>query len=103
MLTGRLPFNSSNTIELFSIVREKDPVIPDDWNPALKSLVTGMLCKDPERRATMDDIRRNAWVTAWGEQPMMSEEENMYHYGKVFEEPTVDEINNAITSLKRVL
>lgn len=103
MLTGRLPFNATNTIELFTLVRETDPVIPDDWNPALKSLVTGMLCKDPERRATMDDIRRNNFVTAWGEQPMMSEEENLFHYGKVFEEPTDEEINSAITSLKRVL
>lgn len=39
---------------------------------------------------------------SWGANPMMDTEENLFYFGKTFEEPTEEEINKAITSLRSV-
>lgn len=41
-------------------------------------------------------------MTDWGCSPMMTDEENLFYYGKFFEEPTTEEVNSAITSLRSV-
>jgi ABC-type Na+ transport system ATPase subunit NatA len=41
-------------------------------------------------------------VTDWGCSPMMTVEENLFYFGKVFEEPTTEEVKQAITSLRSV-
>lgn len=41
-------------------------------------------------------------MTDWGCSPMMPIEENLFYFGKVFEEPTTEEVSSAITSLRSV-
>lgn len=124
MLTGHLPFNHRDPMTLFAAVREAElvfpgcaltlrPVIPEDWHEDLKALVKGMLRKNPEERLDMSAIRvsiwriqsntqEHPWVVEWGNNPIMSTEENLFYYGKTFEEPTEEEIHKAITSLRSV-
>ncbi|WVF67044.1 hypothetical protein IAT40_001787 [Kwoniella sp. CBS 6097] len=102
MLTGKLPFNVPNPMELFTAVREKKPNIPDDWEDTLKDLMTRMLEKDPQKRIIMSDIRIHAWVTEQGQEPMIETDENLFEVGKQVEEPTQEELKNAIGSLRGI-
>lgn len=77
LLTGVLPFNVENPIELFEVVKTKEsvlhiiahyhvdqstdhvfrPVLKDEWSPELKDLLSSMLDKNPDTRSVMEDIR----------------------------------------------
>ncbi|KAK4688150.1 hypothetical protein P7C73_g1956, partial [Tremellales sp. Uapishka_1] len=102
MLTGKLPFNVTNPIDLFSVVRDKEPEIPAEWSDDLKELVSKMLEKDPEHRICMAAIREHPWTTDHGEEPMITTDDNLYHVGKKVEEPTQEELGNAIASHRSV-
>ncbi|WVQ77452.1 hypothetical protein IAR50_007138 [Cryptococcus sp. DSM 104548] len=103
MLTGTLPFNYPNVIELYAAVMERDPRIPDDWEDSLQDLVRRLLCKDPEQRITMNDIRDHRWTTNEGTDPMISTDENLYDVGKHVEEPTEEEVSHAIGTFRGIL
>ncbi|WVO14779.1 hypothetical protein L204_102417 [Cryptococcus depauperatus] len=103
MLTGILPFNYPNVIELYAAVVEKNPRIPAEWNPSLCDLISQMLCKDPEKRITMSYLRKHAWTTDDGKLPMIDTEENLYEVGKHVEEPTQDEIKDAIETFRGII
>lgn len=62
-----------------------------------------MLNKDPEKRIIMSDIREHAWVTDNGAEPMIPTDDNLHYLGSKVEEPTQEELGNAIGSLKGVL
>ncbi|KAK6907043.1 hypothetical protein I203_101032 [Kwoniella mangroviensis CBS 8507] len=102
MLTGKLPFNVPTPMELFTAVREKDPNIPEDWGSPLKDLVRRMLDKDPKKRIAMADIREHSWVTEHGQEPMIETDTNLFDIGKHVEEPTQEELKNAIGSLRGI-
>ncbi|WWD16832.1 hypothetical protein CI109_101264 [Kwoniella shandongensis] len=102
MLTGSLPFNVSNPLDLFEAVREKEPRIPSEWESCLQDLIKRMLRKDPQQRIEMSVIREHSWVTDNGDEPMIDTEENLYHVGKHVEEPTQEELRNAIGSLRGI-
>ncbi|WWC87595.1 uncharacterized protein L201_002485 [Kwoniella dendrophila CBS 6074] len=102
MLRGKLPFNVPTPMELFTAVREKEPIIPNEWESSLKDLMKRMLDKDPQKRIAMSDIREHAWVTENGHEPMIETEANLFDVGKHVEEPTQEELKNAINSLKGI-
>nr|WPS94690.1 Ca2+/calmodulin-dependent protein kinase kinase beta and related serine/threonine protein kinases [Naematelia aurantialba]WVH01949.1 Ser/Thr protein kinase [Naematelia aurantialba] len=103
MLTGRLPFNVENPIELFEVVRQQSPELRAEWDEDLKNLLHGMLEKDPGHRIEMNVIREHPWTTARGELPMIPIDDNLYHLGKHVEEPTQEELGKAIGSLRSIL
>ncbi|ORY27668.1 kinase-like domain-containing protein [Naematelia encephala] len=102
MLTGRLPFNVENPIELFEVVREKSPEINAEWDGDLKDLLNGMLEKEPTKRMEMTVIREHPWTTARGELPMITVDDNLHHLGKHVEEPTQEELGKAIGTLRSI-
>ncbi|WVQ94579.1 hypothetical protein IAU59_001659 [Kwoniella sp. CBS 9459] len=102
MLTGKLPFNVPNPMELFTAVRERKPNIPDDWEATQKDLIIRMLDKDPQKRIVMSDLRVHPWVTEHDKEPMIDTEENLFEVGKQVEEPTQEELKNAIGSLRGI-
>jgi len=68
MLTGKLPFNVENPIDLFEAVKTQEyvhikivaddrPLIPTDWPHDQADLVKRMLIKNPTDRIRMRDIR----------------------------------------------
>lgn len=49
---------------------------PTDMESSGRDLVSKMLKRDPEERITLADIRVHPWVTADGQSPLPSSEEN---------------------------
>ncbi|KAK0563151.1 serine/threonine-protein kinase gin4 [Tilletia horrida] len=69
LLCGRLPFDDPNLAELLKKVRSGKFHMPEEVEPAAKSLIWRMLEVDPTRRITMPDIMRHTWFTNEGREP----------------------------------
>ncbi|ORX36463.1 kinase-like domain-containing protein [Kockovaella imperatae] len=102
MLTGGLPFTVENPLDLMHVVQNEQPPEHPEWDQNLRDLVHCMLDKNPETRASIETLRDQAWVTANGQEPMISSENNLFYLGSHVEEPTLHEITMAIASLRSV-
>ena len=60
----RLPFNSNNYIELIDKISTIDVEFPEDRKISneLKNLILQMLEKDPSKRITCKEIKKNEWL-----------------------------------------
>lgn len=63
LVHGRYPFNGKTHVELNMSITESEPVFDEKVPLALKSLLIGLLTKNPDQRFTFEDIRHNEWVT----------------------------------------
>lgn len=96
---GCLPFNYTGVLELYDAIREKAPEIPTD-NEDLKDLLLQLLDKNPETRINLHRLREHPWVTRYGEDNLLSYEENT----TAILVPTEEELNCAITrSIRHVM
>lgn len=77
LLFGRLPFRSSNMIDLFDQIVNDDIVLPAGTNPDLADLFSKILAKAPQDRIKMDQLREHSWVTHKNEDMLLSKEENI--------------------------
>lgn len=91
---GRLPFHRDNVLEMYESIRTEDIPFPSDEDPDLVDLLQRILQKDAEKRITMSEIRNHAWITRDGEDPLLSEEENIT---ELVEPPNELEVNHALT------
>ncbi|CDS10804.1 hypothetical protein LRAMOSA11290 [Lichtheimia ramosa] len=96
LIYGRLPFISTNFIELNSKICKDSVEYDKDTNPELVMLLQRLLEKDPEKRITISELRVDPWVTKHGEEPLISEEENN---AAMVTEVTEEEINRAISKI----
>ena len=62
MTAGKPPFRCETISELYAQIKGVKYACPDHFSPELKTLLTKILVKDPSKRATMDDLRSDAWV-----------------------------------------
>lgn len=78
MVTGKVPWVCSSTLELPRKVLTEPLTYPTKFQPSkqLRHLLNRMLDKDPVTRATMQEIKEHEWVTADGVDPLPSEQEN---------------------------
>jgi serine/threonine-protein kinase 11 len=60
-LWGRLPFVGENVYEIIQDIRSRPVEIPVGTDPELVALLRGMLCVDPGKRWTMDQVRASAF------------------------------------------
>lgn len=60
--TGKYPFEGENIYRLFEKISKCEFSIPSDLDPALQSLLSGMLAKNPDERFTLSKIRSHDWV-----------------------------------------
>ncbi|CAH2052559.1 unnamed protein product, partial [Iphiclides podalirius] len=78
MVTGRVPWCGESTVELQKRVLTEHLSFPS--KPALsrqlRRLLARMLDKNPNTRATMQEIKDHEWVTDGGKDPLPSEQEN---------------------------
>ena len=72
----KLPFCSTNILQLYNEIIEGVYTIPEGTDPALIDLLSKMLETDPEKRIKMPEIRVHPWVTANGQDELMSTAEN---------------------------
>lgn len=80
MIFGILPFRADNVMDLFTkiVIDDVDYLIdPDQLDPDLIDLFNRILCKSPQKRITMDELRQHPWVTLQDHDPLLSKEENI--------------------------
>ena len=61
MITGRSPFDASSAYEIYSNIISRQYRPPGDLDPAVSSLLVGLLEKDPGRRLKGEEILRLAF------------------------------------------
>ncbi|KAI9687580.1 MAG: hypothetical protein M1822_002190 [Bathelium mastoideum] len=91
---GRIPFEKTNIMELYDSIRGDELDFDGEVGGNLKDLIHRILEKDPQKRITMEDLRKHPWVTKSGTDPLLSAEENT---ADIVEPPTEVEMKNAIT------
>ncbi|CAG9317342.1 unnamed protein product [Blepharisma stoltei] len=62
MLEGKTPFNGRRLIDLYEAVKNQEVVVPEKYNDDLKDLILKMLNKDPDQRASIEQIKSHPWV-----------------------------------------
>lgn len=114
LVFGQVPFVGDNVPAVYERIRADQLRFPDESGhctadaqsaaPAalisepLRQLIVRMLHKDPAQRATVPQIKTDAWVTSNGEQPLPSEEENCCQLVDVSE----DEIQSVVKSIPKL-
>ena len=61
MTCGYLPFDDPDTKSLYKKIMAGEFVAPNYLSQELKHLLKGILCTDPEKRFTIDMIRKHPW------------------------------------------
>lgn len=66
LLSGKFPFGGKNESEYYQRVLSKEAYFPsEEWSKTsddAKSLIRGMLCKDPQKRLTAEQCLRHPWL-----------------------------------------
>ncbi|XP_073312075.1 serine/threonine-protein kinase GRIK2-like [Primulina huaijiensis] len=62
MVLGKYPFLGETLQDTYDKIVNDPLLLPDEMKPLLKSLLEGLLCKDPVQRMTLEDVAQNAWV-----------------------------------------
>ncbi|KAH6654319.1 kinase-like domain-containing protein [Truncatella angustata] len=91
---GKLPFHQHNVLEMYESIRTQELTLPPDEDADFVDLLKRMLTKDPEQRICMSGVRNHPWVTRDGEDPLLSESENIT---ELVEPPNELELNHALT------
>lgn len=66
MLSGHLPFGGKDDGEIANSVYRCKYRIPESIPPLAKSLIKSILRKDPQDRATLEQIRAHLWLQPYG-------------------------------------
>ncbi|XP_001605282.1 serine/threonine-protein kinase STK11 [Nasonia vitripennis] len=61
-VTGIYPFEGDNIYKLYENIGKGEYTIPPEVDDSLRSLLTGMLQKDVEKRFTLQEIRHHPWT-----------------------------------------
>ncbi|KAF5401248.1 hypothetical protein PHET_04703, partial [Paragonimus heterotremus] len=62
MLTGRVPFSCQNVLQIFEAIARGEYSIPGHISTNAANLVRKMMCKDPKKRLTLEQISKHPWV-----------------------------------------
>ncbi|XP_057781787.1 serine/threonine-protein kinase GRIK2-like [Salvia miltiorrhiza] len=62
MVLGKYPFLGETLQDTYDKIVNNALLLPDEMNPLLKNLMEGLLCKDPEKRMTLENVAQHAWV-----------------------------------------
>lgn len=62
LVTGRVPFDDKNLAALHEKIKACNLQIPDHVSDGCRELLLRMICRDPQQRATMDDVIFHPWT-----------------------------------------
>ncbi|KAK4764845.1 hypothetical protein SAY86_025935 [Trapa natans] len=62
MVLGHYPFFGESHPDIYDKIVKNPLVLPDNMNPLLRSLLEGILCKDPTKRLTLEAVASHPWV-----------------------------------------
>lgn len=88
---GHCPFEAASPVELCKKIMYSKLQLESSLSEELKDLLARMLCKAPEQRLSLSEIKVHAWVTENGTSQMLSTEDNC-----VFEDVTEEEVATAL-------
>ncbi|KAF9402573.1 hypothetical protein BGZ94_004875, partial [Podila epigama] len=101
---GRLPFVSTNILELNRVIREDDFDVSSEKDERFVHLIRRLLEKDPNKRITIEELRNDPWLTNDGKEPLISKDENIQNaVTEVTEEDlrgAIQRINSLVTVFK---
>ncbi|KAK2956557.1 putative CBL-interacting protein kinase 23 [Blattamonas nauphoetae] len=63
MMAGYLPFEESNTLELFKVIKKAQFQYPPFFPDGPRDLINKILVSDPNKRCTMEEILSDPWFT----------------------------------------
>ena len=81
IITGDYPYDAKNLFDLQDKVLNKDINFDVIKNQNLKELLQRILEKDPNKRATLEEILVNSWVTNKGTETIQLQEVDVYSHG----------------------
>ena len=67
MLTGTVPFRANNLKDLHTLICKGEFDIPKKVSREAQNLLRRMICRDPLRRITADQILKHSWLQNMGE------------------------------------
>ena len=62
IMAGKLPFNGENIKLLFNQIQYQEINFPSSFSEDLCSLLSGMLCRDQNKRLKLEEIAKHPWV-----------------------------------------
>lgn len=62
MILGQYPFLGDSLQDTYDKIVHNPLIIPEGLNPLVRSLIEGLLCKDPKQRMTLKDVAEHPWV-----------------------------------------
>ncbi|KAK7205459.1 kinase-like domain-containing protein [Myxozyma melibiosi] len=64
LIYGKCPFTADNEFELFNVIAKEPVVFPDnvDLPDEAKNLILNLLEKNPDKRMSIAEIKKNPWV-----------------------------------------
>lgn len=71
---GKLPFSALNVIELYKAIQDEEPEYDNDLDPGYVACVRSCLQKIPKKRVDVTELKKNAWITKNGKEPLPSQE-----------------------------
>lgn len=61
MVLGKYPFLGDTLQDTYDKIVNNPLDLPDQMNPMLRSLIEGLLCKDPRERLTLEAVLEHPW------------------------------------------
>ncbi|KAL8516050.1 hypothetical protein ACS0TY_014648 [Phlomoides rotata] len=61
MVLGKYPFLGETLQDTYDKIINTQLLLPDEMNPLLKNLLEGLLCKDPGKRMTLENVAHHPW------------------------------------------
>jgi 5'-AMP-activated protein kinase catalytic alpha subunit len=62
MCTGRMPWTKRNQAKLFEQIQKGDYMIPNNLSEGCKDIIKKMMCVDPEKRISAEDILKEPYM-----------------------------------------
>jgi serine/threonine protein kinase len=93
---GGLPFNGDNLTLMLQAILTTTPVIPSQMSPQLRSLILGLLAKDPRTRLTVGAAVEHPWLVD-------AEDRLDFNAIALFKVHDVNELDSAVLAEMRVI
>lgn len=101
MVTGLPPFYTQDRAELLQRLKYDEPRAPKHVSPKLQSLLNGLLSRDPEKRLSIEAVKKHEWFAGVKWDRLLAQEIKPVFTPKLKGESDVSNFSNVKSSLFR--
>ena len=65
LVCGSAPFQEANDSETLTMIMDCNYIVPSHISQPCQSLISSMLCREPAKRATLDEVRERNNEKQW--------------------------------------